>query len=381
MAQSLKTRYEIRKLQEKVQKVDRQRLDEQRTARLIIEAMDHQDLEKVSAIIQKLETIKNAAGDDIRPLTAGIEQAQAELNKYTSGGPLVKAWTDIKDMVGIDNPIVKITTFANALERGFWQLPMILKNNGLDAATLKKYGDPDKMTLANAIAQQFIEKPDAGRDSLKKTMPNEATLHEKGAESPTSVFDSPSISSQDINARSKADNSPKTQAKIKSVIAQMQKALSPGGVFGAFKKVPYVSSAELAQALINAQLSTLVNVSNAVRSGPQTKEIAADMRSNISGGGGEAGADHGKPTGETTPPGQSATTEPSKSTTGSVGSAPTGQTPPKGPGEKRGGGRQQRPELDPGLIKHYQGRLKDVNADAVDKVIRALHAGGQLISH
>jgi hypothetical protein len=34
----------------------------------------------------------------------------------------------MKGKMGIDNPLVKVMTMANALEQGFKQLPMILKN-------------------------------------------------------------------------------------------------------------------------------------------------------------------------------------------------------------------------------------------------------------
>jgi len=58
MARSLKERYETRRVQlvqERVKKVDQQLLLEQKTADLIVEAMSEEDLDKVTAIIQKLE--------------------------------------------------------------------------------------------------------------------------------------------------------------------------------------------------------------------------------------------------------------------------------------------------------------------------------------
>ena len=337
MTRSLKEKYETRQLvqlKERVVVANKQLLNEQTTARLLLEAMDQEDLNKVSGIIQKLENIKNAAGSDIKPLTAAIDQAQAELNKYTAGGPIAKAWNTLKTKVGIDNPIVKITTFTNALEQGFKQLPQILKNNGLDAASLKKFGDPSKMTLANAISQSSVKKTDYTANALKKTVP--PTPQQEAA--PIGDPPPPDIDSQDIEANADAEKSPQTQAKVKSVVAQIQKALTPGGIFGAFRKMPYVNSTELAQALINTHITTLISVANAVRTGTQTGEIAADMKGNIAGGGGDVGTAGTGKAGESSPSGQTATATPPTSPTSSIGSTPAGQQPTTGPGEKRGGG-------------------------------------------
>jgi hypothetical protein len=317
MAQSLKERYEARKLKhlkEQLIVVDDQLLKENRIANLITEALDQEDLDKVSAIIQKLDAIKNAAGDDMKTLVNGIEQAQAEINKYTAGGPLTKAWTKLKNIFGIDNPVVKIATFASALEKGFKQLPQILKNNGISEDDLKKdLNDDNQLTLRDAIIKQYAKKPDAITNALKKTIPNKNENINQDANDTNSNNNAnkgpPTIDPTEL---AKASENPKVAAKIKTIIAQLQKALSPGGIFGAFKKIPYVDSSAMAQDLLNAHVSRLVAISKAVTTGPQSSEVASGLKDKITG----VGKTETEKTGESKPTGQKPQTEPNEKRSG-----------------------------------------------------------------
>jgi len=226
MSKSLKERYELRKLaamQERAQAANKQLLKEIQSASLIIEAMDKNDLKVVTGIIDKLQKLK-VPGMDV--LSGAVEQAVTEINKYTAGGPLTAAWTKLKGMVGLDNPVVKIATFANALEQGFSQIPTIIKNN---------LGDVEKVNKKESLAEIL-----------------------------------PQVAGQ-------------VKGKLKIVTDQILKSLSPGGVFGAFKKVPYVDTKALVQELINVPVETLLQVSNAVASGPQTSDVAADIKDQTTG--------------------------------------------------------------------------------------------------
>lgn len=107
-------------------KIDQKILQENYDRRLLIEALDENDLETASAIIDKLRKIK---GKGIKTLDAAIERAEAEINKYTGGGALTQAWNSLKTRFGVDNPLIKMMAFASSLETGFKQLPVILKNN------------------------------------------------------------------------------------------------------------------------------------------------------------------------------------------------------------------------------------------------------------
>lgn len=391
MARTLKERYEVRKVQqlkERVTIINRQLLEENRVARLIMEAMNQEDLDKVSAIIQKLESIKNASGGDLKTLVSGIEQAQSDVNKYTSGGPLVKAWAKMKGKFGVDNPIVKVTTFASALERGFKQLPQILKNNGVSQDDLKKNVNADnQITLRDAIVKQFIKTPDATANALKKTIPNKNEDVSPGPKPDAKVrnnskgiFDSPPDTAG-IQASHDAQNNPKAQAKIKMIVGQLQKALSPAGIFGAFKKVPYVDSTALAQDLLNAHVSNLVAVSKAVTSGPQTTDVAPDMKAYVTGHGENQTTDTGQAH-DVNSASQTQPSEPAKSTIGTSADTGVGEKPGQGPGEKRGGGANNKPNrLENGAVQElarFITKKTGVNNDAVLKILNLLNNNNKL---
>lgn len=160
---TLKNRHFSRQINERLTKADQRLMLENSRARLLIEAMDEQDLQKASAIIEKLRKMK---GKGVAALDSAIETAETQLNKYTGGGPLTKGWSKLKSMMGFDNPLVKFMTFANALEQGFRQMPTILKNNidvdlsqNLDKKLIELVSDPDKQkTLVDNMLKALSPK-------------------------------------------------------------------------------------------------------------------------------------------------------------------------------------------------------------------------------
>lgn len=310
MTEMLKEQYRIRqlnKLQERVKKIDKALLLEERTARLLIEAMDDDDLKKVSAIIDKLRKLKRP---ELPILTKAIEQAEAEINKYTAGGPITKAWGKLKKLVGVDNPIVKVTTFASALEKGFSQIPQILKNNGVD---LKALQDADlNQSLATYIAQ---------KTGTKKT----------GEKSDAEMAKSPFTGKQ-VEGQLREANVEIT-GKLNDIVNQLRTALAPGGIFGVFKKVPYVDSAALAQELVKAPMKVFSLVAKTINQGTKAAEIAPDMKGLVTGKGDVE--TKGSSMGEPTKPGEAAmATSGSKPTTASTKSVASGEQPT----QPRGGG-------------------------------------------
>lgn len=363
MARSLKESYKSRQvatLKQRLSVVDKHIIIESKHARLLVEAMDQDDLNKVSAIVQKLDSIKSAVGSDLPSLTNAIAQAQAEINKYTAGGPIANAWTKLKGKVGIDNPVVKIATFASALEQGFQQLPQILKNNGID---MKQLANDGNVKLIDAITQQLSKQPEKklGEDSQGSSTPNV----------------------KDIANTNKPGGSGEAQEKVKTITDQIRKALSPSGIFGAFKKIPYIDGDALAQDLTNAKVSTLNQVSKVIRSGPQTSEVAPDMKSAVSGTG-DAQTKSTGPEQPSSPSGQTSTSEPSKTTTSPAGSTSAGQVPPNGPGEKRGGGSQSTTKkVDPSTIQdmaNFISKKTKIDPETVLKIVNALNDSQKLVS-
>ncbi len=310
MARTLKEQYSARQLdvlKERTRTVDAQLIKENRAAALLLEALDEEDLKKVTAIIEKLRNIKTP---DLPHLTQAIEQAEAEINKYTAGGPLTAAWTKLKGLVGVDNPIVKITTFANALEKGFSQIPNILKNNGIDLS---------KVDLEQSLAANLGRLPTA-----PKAKPSRPTGAVSDKELGNTKF---AAEGQEMSEDSTADAQAGIKSKIESITAQLQKALAPGGVFGAFKKVPYIDSAALAKELVQAKLRAFSTVAKAINSGTKTSEVGSDMQSMLQGG--KVQTKTTAPSGESQPAAAAKGTSPTKDTTTTSNSTPTGQAPPE----------------------------------------------------
>ena len=350
MTRSLKQQYETRQVQqlrERISSADRQLITEQRTAELLVEAMNDDDLKKVAAIVQKLDTIKSP---DLPKLTAAIEQAEAELNKYTAGGPITAAWTKMKKLVGIDNPIVKITTFADALERGFSQIPTILKNNGIDL----KNADLTK-SLVNALAGK---KPTKAGTGPVKTTRDPSNLG-------NARFDNTAPSQNEAEASSQ-----QIQGKLKTVVAQLQKALAPGGIYGTFKKVPYIASDVLAQELIKAPLKSFSDVAKKINSGTKAAEVATDLKSQVTGQGGAE--TKGTQASDVTKAGaQTQPAAPTKPSTTTSKTTPTGEETPK----PQGGGASENHAAAKSKIATLLGNMKEAPG-GFDGFIKKMLAAG-----
>lgn len=262
---TLKEKYNhnrINVVTKKIRLIDEITLKENKSAQLIIEAMDEKDLNAATQVIEKLRRLKTK---NVAALNVAIDAAEAEINKYTGGGPLTKAWSKLKGVVGFNNPLVKYMTFANMLEAGFRQIPTIIKNNVGDIQVT----DTDKSKSLNDLVT----------DETKK----------------------------------------------KTLINNMLKALSPGGLFGAFKKVPYVNKQELVNSLMSTpviDLSEMVKIING--GGADSQQIAQDMKDIASSGSGT--------TTKQTEPEQSPE-KGQKTTPGSLTKS-TGTTEPTKPGEE-----------------------------------------------
>lgn len=271
MAKTLKNTYErkaLSSLQERIRKIDAQVMSEARFADVLVERMEQGDLDKVSQIIDKLESIKNPK---LPVLTKAIEQGQADVNKYTAGGPLANAWSKLQGLAGIDNPIVKITTFADALERGFQQLPTIIKNN---------LGSMKDVDTSKSLTQLMTPQPQAQQNVTTQT----STTTSKHTEEPASEQEPTKYR---VGSQNEADSDVQSAGKLKVVASQMLKALAPGGVFGAFKKVPYVDTKALVQELLTAPISALAPAVKGMRAGVKAAEIAPDMQDTITNKPGE----------------------------------------------------------------------------------------------
>lgn len=367
MAQSLKKRYNakrVKQLHEHVQSAHKTLLAEHQAAQLIIEALDEDDLQKVSEIIDKLRGMQSP---QLPVLSKAIKTAITELNKYTAGGTLTKAWTKIKKMVGIDNPVVKITTFADALERGLGQFPQIIKNN---------LGDLKNIDTSKSLTSLLSEPKKA---TTGKT--NDATLGDQKYSKDAETFSDDPVGSHwpGPGSQNEVDGgSPKGSLKV--IADQMLKALAPNGLFGAFKQVPYINTKELVQELVTAPINAIAPVIKRVQTGAKAADVAKDMKTQVAGTGeGEAkGGAPGKPASNAAGADTSATPEPANVTTGTTSGAEKATEPRGGGvGQKAKSKLQAKSDAEKlyGVLKSNFGNM-DVNT--VKNVIAILALNGQL---
>lgn len=303
MKNSLEERYITRRLrltEARVARAEAQVLRENKAATLIIEALDQSDYQRVTQIIDKLRKLK---GHNMTNLDNGIDQAIAQLNKYSEGKPLDKVWRKLKGVFGFDNPVVKILTFADALEKGFGQMPTIIKNNLGDSIDKSK-----------SIAQLVI---------------NEKTR--------------------------------------KTLVGVIRKALSPGGLFGAFKKVPYVGADALTSDILTTPINNLINVIKVVESGVQTKDIAPDMKQQLQPGGTQTAATKVAEPGQQTK--QTSKTEPGKEP---VGTTTTRNTEEQGPGNQKQTNKQNGKKVVANIIQNHGRDIAQIISKENDPTQAAL---------
>lgn len=170
-----------------------------------------------------IDKLRSMKGKGLPSLDSGIDKAIADINKFTGGGALTNVLNSFKEKLGFDNPLVKFMTFANMLETGFSQIPNILKN---------------------ALGEI---KPEMGSSTLNVLLKDEASL--------------------------------------KTLQDNIFKALSPRGIFGSFKNIPYVDKKALTMDMMKIPLKNLNVIVKQSASGAKTAEIANDIASTIKGQG------------------------------------------------------------------------------------------------
>lgn len=146
MSESLRDRY------------NRKALDEARQFELILEKLDPEKIQKISAAIDALEKV---IPDNLEQFRGALEKAKAELSKSYAGG--IK--TGITQ--AITRPLSRAMALADGLKTGFKQIPQLLKT----FADKAKQNDAN-LTLAQMVddakKQQFIN---AVKNAIRPTGP------------------------------------------------------------------------------------------------------------------------------------------------------------------------------------------------------------------
>jgi hypothetical protein len=177
---TLKQVYQVRKLNEiskKVKKAD-YLLNENNPsyhARLLLEALDQDEYDKASKVIEKLQGLSDAAEKaGLKSLSDAMDKAVEEINKFTGGGITDRVKSKLASIFSksapAENPILKGLAFASSLEKGFGALPTILKNNIKDINNKKGQkiseiltDDKAKKAFSNIIQKAFIPEGTFGK--------------------------------------------------------------------------------------------------------------------------------------------------------------------------------------------------------------------------
>lgn len=154
---------------ERIRRADDHVIAEQH-AHALLEALDKEELQKATKILNKLATIKKAADADpgLAVLSIAIKDAAEDVNDYTGGGIgalMKKGSAALMKKFGLEkassNPILKSLTLLSALETGLEQLETIVKNNVSDY-------DFSKGSLDDQIGDD--PKNNKVKENLKKTI-------------------------------------------------------------------------------------------------------------------------------------------------------------------------------------------------------------------
>ena len=177
---TLKQIYQNKKLIEISQKVKRADyvLNENNPnyhAKLLLEALDQDEYDKASKVIEKLQGLSGAAEKaGLKTLSDAMDKAVEEINKFTGGGITDRVKSKLASIFSksapSENPILKGLAFASSLEKGFGALPTILKNNIKDINNKKGQkiseiltDDKAKKAFTNILQKAFIPEGTFGK--------------------------------------------------------------------------------------------------------------------------------------------------------------------------------------------------------------------------
>ena len=119
-------------------KVVEERMLGEHYANLLMEAIDKDEFQQASKVLNKLNAIKKVADSDVNlkgTLGAAIKEASNEVNEFTGGGAKAlfkKGAGALQAKFGLKpskNPLLKSLEFLNILETGLSVLPEIFANN------------------------------------------------------------------------------------------------------------------------------------------------------------------------------------------------------------------------------------------------------------
>lgn len=251
MSKTLKENYQHKRILEvenKLKKIDAKLIEASvdYQAHLLLEALDENEYKEATEVIAKLQKINDLAkSSNLDLLSGAINTIVKEINSFTGGSDLTRFKGRISNLFSktpAKNPILAGLAMVGALEMGFKQFPVILKNNIPEIETDK---EKQGMKLIDIIKDD---------DALKK-----------------------------------------------NVETNLLKAFVPSGTFGKiFGKIPGIDTKQLISDLMNATIVQLNDIAKVLNEGPKTTDIDPAL-ANPKEAGGAAEAKPGEKPGELSP--------------------------------------------------------------------------------
>jgi hypothetical protein len=139
---TLKDKFKIKKMQEGVARIER--ADASKKTKLMLEALDAAEYEKITNSIMKMREIGKAARQNgLKNLQSSIEKAVVDVQKFQAKDESKSKSEKIKSLLSRskpqDSPLIKSLALVGCLENAFSFLPKILQNTlSTDIEKLKK---------------------------------------------------------------------------------------------------------------------------------------------------------------------------------------------------------------------------------------------------
>lgn len=259
MAVTLRNRHKLM-LRQKLIGLDREFLAERlmlERVTVLIEAMDEDDLKKVSAIINKLRSVGQRAQAS-SALKQVIDKALIDLQRVTGGDQSLGQRALSAIGRGDNKKIFKNTmALVSALETGFRLMPQLLKNM---LGPLQSKSDAAKKTVATLLMGEGI----------LREAPNDNT---------------PDITAEPIKGEEQVDTE-KGAKNLELVRKNIVKAMKPSKWWGLSSgEIPYVDDPDglVTDILNSVPVGELMQIVRTMTSGPQAANLAKDVANGGSG--------------------------------------------------------------------------------------------------
>ncbi len=174
---TLARKHTLKKLNETKKRVEKVELtlrenDLNRNVNLLLEALDADEYQKATQIIEQLQNISSKVESiGLKQIPQAIDNCIKDINEFTGGGIAQRAKSKLASLASLfskeapaKNPIMKGLSLASALEDGFKSTGVILKNNikdiksKMDTSIDEIIGNDEKTkkNISNTLIKAFV---------------------------------------------------------------------------------------------------------------------------------------------------------------------------------------------------------------------------------